>query len=135
MQLRTLAPLGDRKAESPPESALRLHWYDADIGIPVTQIWVCDDAGRPTYRIDVGDPEVRYGGEYFGEEFHDEDVAEHDQARISWLENKRDWTIEVFTKEHVYGSELCAADRLRRGFLSAEAAMRSKRTTYIDLAR
>ncbi|MDR7254034.1 hypothetical protein J2X46_003024 [Nocardioides sp. BE266] len=134
VQLRTLAPLGDKKAESPPESALRLHWYDADIGTPHTQIWVCDDSGRPTYRIDVGDPEVRYGAEYFGEEFHDEDVAEHDDARISWLE-KRDWKIEVFTKEHVYGSELCAAERLRRGFLSAEAALGSKRTTYVDLAR
>lgn len=135
VQLRTLAPLGDRKAESPPESALRLHWYDADIGTPETQVWVYDDAGRPTYRIDVGDPTTRYGGEYFGEEFHGEDDQEHDESRIAWLEKERDWEIDVFTKDDVYGSELCAADRLRRGYLLAEARLRAKRTTYIDLRR
>ena len=135
VQLRTLAPLGDRKAESPPESALRLHWYDADIGTPETQIWVHDDAGRPTYRIDVGDPGVRYGAEYFGEEFHAEDDEQHDVSRIAWLEKQRDWVMDVFRKDDVYGSELGAADRLRRGFLLAESALRSRRTTYIDLAR
>lgn len=135
VQLRTLAPLGDGKAESPPESALRLHWYDADIGTPETQIWVHDDAGRPTYRIDVGDPEARYGAEYFGEEFHGDADEQHDESRIGWLETERDWGIDVFRKDDVYGDELCAADRLRRGFLLAEAGQRSKRATYIDLAR
>ncbi|WP_374458182.1 hypothetical protein [Nocardioides sp.] len=135
VQLRTLAPLGDRKAESPPESALRLHWYDADIGTPETQIWVYDDAGRPKYRIDVGDPEVHYGGEYFGAEFHGEDAEEHDEARIAWLERERVWKIDVFTNDDVYGRELEAADRLRRGFLMAQASRGLRRTAYVDLAR
>ncbi len=135
LQLRELAPLGDRKAESQPESALRLHWYDADIGTPETQIWVYDDDGRPKYRIDVGNAEVTYGAEYFGEEFHGDDEKERDESRITWLEQKRDWSIDVFTKIDVYGSELAAADRLRRGFLLAEAAQCLRHTSYIDLAR
>ncbi|SED23558.1 hypothetical protein SAMN04489844_3980 [Nocardioides exalbidus] len=102
VQLRALAPLGDLGAESPPESALRLHWHDADIGEPKTQIWEYDDDGRPTYRIDVGDPEARYGAEYFGEQFHGTDDEEHDEDRIAWLEEHRDWSIEVFTKVDVY---------------------------------
>lgn len=134
LQLRALVPLGDPDAESPPESALRLHWYDADIGTPDTQVWVYDDDGSPKYRIDVGNPEVLYGGEYFGEEFHGEVDEAHDDVRITWLEQRRDWHIDVFRKDDVYGSELCAADRLRRGFLLAEAALCSRRTTYIDLA-
>lgn len=135
VQLRTLAPLGDRKAESQPESALRLHWHDADIGRPETQIWVYDDDGTPKYRIDVGDPEMRYGGEYFGEEFHDEAAKEHDEARIAWLGEQRDWMIDVFTNDHVYGRELTAADRLRRGFLATQASRTLRGTTYVDLSR
>lgn len=135
LQLRALVPIGDPGAESPPESALRLHWYDADIGTPETQVWVYDDDGRPRYRVDVGNPEVLYGGEYFGEEFHGDDDQAHDDGRISWLERQRDWRIDVFRKDDVYGSELSAADRLRRGFLLAEAAHRPTRTTYVDLAR
>ena len=135
VQLRTLAPLGDPGAESPPESALRLHWHDADIGRPRTQVWVYDDDGRPKYRIDVGDPGVGYGGEYFGEEFHGEEEEEHVEGRITWLETHRDWSIDVFTKDDVYGRELEASNTLKRGHMRAEAAHRLRHPTYIDLSR
>ena len=127
--------MGDPKAESPPESALRLHWYDADIGKPEAQIWVHDDAGRPRFRIDVGDRAVKYGAEYFGEEFHPESQAAEDAARIEWLEAQRDWVIDVFTKADVYGLDLVAADRLRSGFRKALVQGRASGVTYIDLAR
>ncbi len=135
LQLRELAPLGDGKAESQPESALRLHWYDADIGAPETQVWVYDDDGTPKYRIDVGNPEVTYGAEYFGEQFHGEEEKAHDEKRILWLEEQRSWSIDVFTRIDVYGRDLTASDRLRLGFLEAEAALRARRTAYIDLSR
>ncbi|RYC13753.1 hypothetical protein [Nocardioides zhouii] len=135
LQLRELAPLGDRKAESQPESALRLHWFDADIGTPETQIWVYDDDGTPKYRIDVGNSEVSYGGEYFGEQFHGEEERVHDDGRIAWLEERRNWNIDVFTKVHVYGRELVAADRLRHGFMRADKAQPGRHTSYIDLSR
>ncbi|GAB3023411.1 hypothetical protein GCM10011376_34610 [Nocardioides flavus (ex Wang et al. 2016)] len=130
-QLRTLAPLGDPGAESPPESALRLHWYDADLPAPETQIWIDDDSGVPKFRIDVGDRAVRYGAEYFGEEFHDEEHREDDEARLGWLEEHRGWRMDVFTKVDVYGRELAANGRLRHGYETAAAS----RPTYIDLSR
>jgi hypothetical protein len=135
LQLRELAPLGDGKAESQPESALRLHWYDADIGTPETQIWVYDDDGRPKYRIDVGNPEVTYGAEYFGEQFHGDEEKARDEDRIAWLEKQRAWIIDVFTKVDVYGRELAASDRLRHGFHRAEIAACARHTSYIDLSR
>jgi hypothetical protein len=134
-QLRDLAPLGDRGAESQPESALRLHWYDAELPRPRTQIWVHDDDGTPTFRIDVGHEEQLYGAEYFGEEWHGDDEREHDESRLEWLARKRSWEIDVFTKEQVYGSDLTASAVLRQGFARAEAAMRARTVTYVDLSR
>jgi hypothetical protein len=134
-QLRELAPLGDAGAESQPESALRLHWHDADLPRPQTQIWVCDEDGIPRFRIDVGRVDVRYGAEYFGEEWHGEDQAPHDEARLTWLTEKRSWVMDVFTKVDVYGSELEACSMLRRGFARAEEAARTRAATYIDLSR
>lgn len=136
IQLRRLAPLGDRGAESPPESALRLHWHEADIPAwPRTQVWVHDDDGTPRFRIDVGDPETRFGAEYYGEEFHDDDAEESDEDRIVWLERRRGWHMEVFEKDAVYGRELSAADRLHTGFRRARATLGNRVVTYVDLAR
>ena len=133
-QLRHLAPLGDPGAESPPESALRLHWIEADIGSPETQIWVEDDDGRPRFRIDVGHRGTRYGAEYFGEQFHAEEHREHDESRLAWLRS-RGWCIDVFTREHVYGDDLAAGAMLRAGFHRARATLGLRAATYIDLGR
>ncbi len=66
VQLRWLAPLADPRAESPPESVLRLHWLDVGgMPPPEPQQWV-HDAGYPRYRIDLTVPELRYGAEYNG---------------------------------------------------------------------
>lgn len=134
-QLRELAPLGDRGAESQPESALRLHWYDAELPKPQTQIWVYDDDGTPKFRIDVGREEERYGAEYFGEQWHGDDQQDADEARLEWLARHRTWVMDVFVKEHVYGSDLAASSMLRGGFARAEAAMKTRAITYIDLSR
>ena len=134
-QLRELAPLGDAGAESQPESALRLHWYDADLPRPQTQIWVHDDDGAPRFRIDVGREDVRYGAEYFGEQWHGEDQTQNDQDRLTWLTDQRSWVMDVFTRIDVYGSELEACSMLRRGFARAESATRARAVTYIDLSR
>lgn len=134
VQLRRLVPLGDAGAESPPESALRLHWHEADIPArPTTQIWVHSDDGTPRFRIDVGDPEVRFGAEYFGEEFHGEDDEASDEDRLRWLRTRRAWVMEVFTKADVYGPDLAAGDRLRRGYFTARSTMGLRGRTYVDL--
>ena len=135
LQLRALAPLGDARAESQPESALRLHWHESGIPAPPEpQIWVYADDGSPRFRIDIGDRETQYGAEYYGEEFHTDESADDDAARIEWLERGRGWEMDVFTKDHVYGRELDAGARLRKGFAKARATIGHRNATHIDLS-
>ncbi len=84
-QLRYLAPLADARSESPGESALRLHWYDAGLPTPEPQCWVFDSLGRPVFRVDLGLPELRYAAEYDGEEFHTDDRGHRARRRASGL--------------------------------------------------
>lgn len=123
-QLRWLAPLGDGRSESPGESALRLHWYDAGLPKPDLQHRLQDDTGREIYRLDVPLPEVRYAAEYDGEEFHsaDEDV-EHDGFRREWIRRERHWIIDAFRKDAVYGRNTDITARLRQGFLRARKSV------------
>ena len=119
-QLRYLVPLGDARSESPGESALRLHWYDAGLPRPELQQWVYDDLGRELYRLDLCLPELRYAAEYDGEEFHSTNVDRaHDAERREWIREHRHWTIDVFTKHDVYGPTGAAASRLTQGFVRA----------------
>ena len=102
-QLRHLVPLGDQRAESAAESALRLHWHEAGLPAPELQVWVYDDGGTPRYRLDIADPDLRYAAEYDGEEFHTSPQdREHDAVRRTWLEQEHDWFVDVFTKSDVY---------------------------------
>lgn len=134
IQLRRLVPIIDPLAESMPESALRLHWHEAELPWPESQIWVCDDDGHPVFRIDVGHRDVRYGAEYFGEEFHSNDESEDDKSRLEWL-RRRAWTMDVFRKAQVYDMEPHPEATLRDGFERARAALGRGATTYIDLSR
>ena len=123
-QLRWIAPLADGRAESPGESALRLHWYDAGLPKPDPQFVIHDDHGRPLYRLDVPDPHVRYAAEYDGEAFHstERDVA-HDEDRREWIRRERHWTIDAFGKEAVYGRVTDIQRQLRAGFLAAKKSL------------
>lgn len=120
VQLRLLAPLADGRAESPGESALRLHWHDAGLPRPELQWWVVDDFGRRLYRLDIALPDIGYCAEYDGEEFHSaaSDLAA-DGHRRGWLSSARNWHIEVFTKHDVYDPAVDPCPRLRAGFESA----------------
>lgn len=112
-QLRALVPLGDGRAESPGESALRLHWYEAGLGRPELQWWVHADDGTPLYRLDIVDPELLHSAEYDGEEHHTSpEDQDHDAGRRTWLREHRGWTITGFDKEWVFGD--------KRGYLPAE---------------
>lgn len=123
-QLRALAPLADGRSESPGESALRLHWLDAGLPTPDLQYWIYDDAGVPLYRLDVPAPEVRYAGEYDGEEFHTGLAAvRHDTERRTWIRDNRAWHIDAFTKHDVYAPGTDIGDRLLRGFAKARKSV------------
>jgi hypothetical protein len=134
LQLRRLVPIIDPLAESMPESALRLHWHEADLPWPEAQIWVYDDDGRPVFRIDIGHRDVRYGAEYFGAEFHGDDERLADQERLAWL-GRRDWIMEVFDKSQVYGMDPHPEETLRAGFARARASVGLGASTHIDLNR
>ncbi len=53
----SLAPLADGRAESPPESILRLYWIDAGLPRPVPQLEVWVD-GLLIARLDLGNLEI-----------------------------------------------------------------------------
>ena len=104
VQLRYLAPLVDRESGSPGESTLRLRWLEIPLPRPTCQVEVPSPTGG-SYFIDVGLRERKLGAEYFGEEFHDEDEEEHDEARLRWLRDELGWVIVVVRKHHVYGRD------------------------------
>jgi hypothetical protein len=121
-QLRVLASLGDGRAESPGESALRLNWYDAGLPRPDLQTWLYDDHGVGTYRLDITLPELLFAAEYDGEENHtsDED-RDHDEDRRAWCERERLWLFEIFTKVDVYDRRPDPLPRLVGGFTRARS--------------
>lgn len=122
-QLRPLLLIADRRAESPGESALRLHWYDAGLPEPTLQHWIDGDDGIPRYRLDLALPELRYAAEYDGELHHSSpDDRADDEERRSWA-RRRGWTIDVFLKEDVYGLSPRAPDRLRAGQVQARRTL------------
>jgi hypothetical protein len=123
VQLRQLVPLADGLAESPGESALRLHWYDAGLPRPQLQHWVTDDDGVAIYRLDLTLPELRYAAEYDGEEFHGDRAVAHDTGRRRWLQDERSWTIGVYRNADVYGQNAYPVPDLRAGLHVARAAL------------
>lgn len=103
VQLRSLAPLTDARAESPGESVLRLRWIDAGLPPCRPQVEVRDRYGILRAFLDLGNEELKLGAEYDGREFHssEEDRA-HDRWRRGWMRHDEGWTIGVFRKEDVF---------------------------------
>lgn len=124
--LRTLAPLADGRAESPPESVLRLYWIDAGLPWPVPQLEVWVD-GVLIARLDIGHPGIRYAVEYDGVEWHTSasQVAHDRRRRLSVRE--QGFTVDVFTKVNVFGHHRDVESRL------AEVAARVNRPTRVYL--
>jgi hypothetical protein len=120
VQLRLLAPLGDGRSESCGESSLRFHWHQCpDLPRPELQVLVRREDGTQLYRIDLGVEELRFGAEYDGERWHDEEAAERDAVRRGRLDSEFSWFIEVFRRGNVYGAAADATNRLRAGIHEA----------------
>ena len=101
--LRALAPLADRRAESPPESILRLYWIDAGLPWPIPQLEVWVD-GVLIARLDVGHPDIYYAAEYDGDEWHSSpEQRNHDRKRRRAVRRRADFAIDVFRRENVFG--------------------------------
>lgn len=119
VQLRDLAPKGDPRPESPQESTLRLRWLDLpELPPPTPQVSIVV-AGIEIYRIDLGVPELLYGCEYDGEEFHDESVADDDVDRREDLRRRFGWDVDAVRRANLYGPTRDVEEILVRGIIRA----------------
>lgn len=117
-QFRALAPHVRPGSDSGPESVLRLRWCDCtDLPYPEMQVGVWGPTGW--FYVDLGNEELRYGAEYFGEEWHGPDQEPADQDRLHWLTASEGWEIDVFRKADIFGRSQNAEARLRAGLARA----------------
>lgn len=69
-------------------------------------------------------PEAKFGAEYNGEEFHSSDEdRESDEIRLAWLDEQRNWHIEVFVKADVFGFHADPRPRLQQGLVVARGRL------------
>ena len=123
VQLRALAPLADPRSESPGESTLRLRWLDLpSLPAPTPQVSIAV-GDVEVYRIDLGVPELRYGCEYDGEEFHGPEVVDLDEARRADLSRRFRWDVDGVRRANVSGATRDVEHVLQRGVERARRAM------------
>lgn len=83
------------RAESVPESEMRLHWLSAGLPVPVANQPVHDRLDRFVGRVDLFDRESGLAAEYQGF-WHDMDLApELDEARTTRLESMNITVVEI----------------------------------------
>lgn len=129
-QLRALAPLADRRAESPQESILRLRWLDCPgMPRPEPQCRVAAPARvlGGVYFIDLGIDELKFGVEYDGEEAHGPEQAGHDEERRTWIVDHERWVLRVVRKEDLDGPRQRIEQVLRDGLAEARASIAQRR--------
>lgn len=111
VQARRAVDLSDARAESPPESRLRLGFVLAGLR-PVPQYEVRDALGRFVARVDLAFPERRLAVEYDGRAVHErEDVFARDRQRQNDLV-RAGWTVLRFTAADVRRAPAVVADVL-----------------------
>lgn len=125
--LRQMANLADGRAESPPESVLRLRWLEVHLPTPRPQVEVWD-GDYFLARLDLGNEELRYAAEYDGAEWHGTPEQQaHDRRRRKVAEERGEWVIDAFVRDHLWGPSADVDRRLREG--AAEARRRYGRRT------
>jgi very-short-patch-repair endonuclease len=96
VQARRVLALADPRAESPPETRLRLALCSAGLA-PVPQFVVLDAHGRFLARVDLAIPELRLALEHDGRAVHEQaDVFTADRRRQNALV-AAGWTVLRFT--------------------------------------
>ena len=111
--LRAVAPHADGRAESPPESVLRI-WSTEVRGLDLVPQLEVSRGGRLLGRLDLGNEHLKVGVEYDGAEWHSTpDQLERDRSRrADMIEDG--WLIEVFTKDDTFHRLADPGVRLRR---------------------
>ncbi len=126
VQLRQLAPLADRRSESPPEATLRLRFHQGGLPTPVPQVDIFDEHGHFLGRGDLVVPHLMFLAEYDGDEFHDAAHAAHDEERRAAM-RAAGWTIRVIRKEHLFGQHQEVIAMLWSGVHEAERRQSPRR--------
>lgn len=112
--LRAIAPLADRRSQSPGESVLRLRWIEARLPSPEPQLAV-HRQDRLLAVLDLATGAIRYAAEYDGREWHSSDAQQvHDRERREALADES-WVVDVFTSEDLFGPHANPEQRLRAG--------------------
>jgi len=97
----------DPRSESAGESQFRLRLLDAGFPAPQLQIPLLDGFGRQIFRLDLGYEEVRWAGEYDGEQYHTgRDQEAHDRHRRLQIEREWRWNLLVVGKALVLGPSM-----------------------------
>jgi hypothetical protein len=84
-RLDEVVALADPRAESPPETRLRVALVRAGLPPPEVQYRIDDEDGFPLARVDLAYPEARLAIEYDGAVHLDRDRAERDRDRDAEL--------------------------------------------------
>lgn len=125
--LRGMAHLADGRAESPPESILRLRWIEAHLPTPVPQLEVRQD-GELLARLDLGNEELLYGAEYDGAEWHStEEQQAHDRRRRKACEEQAGYLVDAFTKSNLWGATANVEQVLRASIAEARRRVGGRR--------
>lgn len=125
--LRVMVEYADGRAESPPESVLRLRWIEVLTPVPVPQLEVWDD-GEFLARLDLANEEARFGAEFDGVEWHSSPEQQaHDRRRRAACEERAGYVIKPFVKENLFGPTANAERMLRDGMAEARRRLGRRR--------
>lgn len=121
--LRVVAPLGDGRAASPPESVVRLRCIEAHMPDPTPQLAV-RAGGELLGYLDVGCADLRLGVEYDGDEWHSTpDQLAHDRDRRRRMQQEAGFMVLALRKENLYGAKADADVLIRRALADARRRM------------
>ncbi|NPC96288.1 hypothetical protein [Nocardioides sp. zg-DK7169] len=125
--LRAIGPLADARAESPPESVLRLRCVELGLtGVePQVEVW---DEGRFIARLDLAERRRRFAFEYDGAQWHSGPEAQKRDARRRKRAADAGWLLEVFRAEDVFGRTADCERRMQELVRAAEVRTRRTRT-------
>lgn len=102
----------DGRAESPPESRLRVLLHLAGLPRPAVQHEVSDTAGRLVARLDLAYPTALLAVEYDGEHHRDRRQWRRDLVRREALQ-QLGWRVLVVVAPELFGDPASVVDRVR----------------------
>lgn len=119
--LRVMVALADGRAESPPESVLRLRWIETLSFEPTPQLEVWD-GGSFLARLDLANRDWRFAAEYDGAEWHSSPEQQaHDRDRRTLCQRRADYHVVPFVKENLFGPRQDAERLLIAGAAQARS--------------